>query len=85
MDKEKTKEGYMNIGAIIAWFQTNWQGILIILAALYGFLAAIVKIFPTIPDKGVWHILLVIVKFLGKLTNNQTDDEAVRAGTVTPK
>jgi hypothetical protein len=67
------------ITGVVQWIQANWQGVLVVLAALYGFLTAIVKMCPTIPDKGVWHILLVIVKYLGKLTNNQTDDAAVRA------
>ena len=69
----------MNIAAIIAWVTANWQQVLGILAAIYGVMALIVKLCPTIPDKGIWHIFLVIVKWLGKLTNNQTDDKAVRA------
>jgi len=52
--------------------------LLSILAMIYGVLAAIVKVCPTIPDKFPWNILLVIIKILGKITNNQTDDDAVR-------
>ena len=66
---------------LIGQLSAHWQGVLVILAAVYGLLAAIVKVFPTIPDKGAWHVLLVIVKILGKITNNQTDDAAVRAAT----
>jgi hypothetical protein len=57
----------------------DFTKILEIAAMVYGILALIVKACPTLPDKGIWHIFLVIVKFLGKLTNNQTDDKAVRA------
>lgn len=64
------------IQAIIAWCQANWMNILIVLSAVYGLLAAIVKAFPTLPAD---HFLLPIIKFLGKITNNQTDDAAVRA------
>ena len=64
--------------SIITWVTVNWQSVLGILAAIYGVLALIVKICPTIPDKGIWHIFLVIVKLLGKLTNNQTEDDKVR-------
>lgn len=48
-------------------------------AVVYGILALIVKACPTIPDKFPWNILLFVIKILGKLTNNQTDDDAVRA------
>lgn len=48
--------------------------ILEILAAVYGILTAIVKFCPTL-NKG---ILLEIIKFLGNITNRQTDDEAAR-------
>jgi hypothetical protein len=64
------------IQAVIAWCQANWANILVVLSAVYGLLAAIVKAFPTLP---VDHWLLPIIKFLGKLTNNQTDDAAIRA------
>jgi len=52
-----------------------------IAAAIYGVLAFIVKVMPTLPDKFPWNILLFVIKILGKLTNNQTDDAAVRAAT----
>lgn len=52
--------------------------ILEILAMIYGILAAIVKVCPTIPDKFPWNILLFIIKILGKITNDQTDNSAVR-------
>jgi hypothetical protein len=67
------------MGTLIAFITTNWGSILGILAAIYGVMALIVKACPTLPDKGIWHIFLVIVKILGKITNNQTDDTAVRA------
>jgi hypothetical protein len=54
--------------------------ILEIAAVVYGVMAAIVKFCPTIPDKGLWSVFLFIVKLLGKLTNNQTDDDKVREG-----
>jgi len=57
----------------------DYTKILGILATIYGILAFIVKICPTIPDKFPWNILLWIVKILGKITNNQTDDAAKRA------
>lgn len=53
----------------------DWTKILEILAAIYGILAAIVKFVPTL-GKG-W--LLEIIKFLGNITNRQTDDAAARA------
>jgi len=56
----------------------DFTKILEILAMVYGILAAIVKVCPTIPNKFPWSILLFIIKILGKLTNNQTDDAAVR-------
>jgi hypothetical protein len=60
----------------------DWTRIVEIAAAVYGILALIVKICPTL-KKG-W--LLEIIKILAKITNNQTDDEAARASTtVTPK
>ena len=55
--------------------------ILEIAAAVYGVLAAIVKFFPTIPAKLPW--LVAIIKFLGNITNRQTDDGAIRAKTGT--
>ena len=53
----------------------DWAKIVEIVAAVYGVLTAIVKFFPTL-GKG-W--LLEIIKFLGNITNRQTDDAAVRA------
>jgi hypothetical protein len=55
----------------------DWTQILLILAQIYGILAFIVKIVPTIPAKFPW--LVTIMTILGKITNNQTDDAAVRA------
>lgn len=43
---------------------------------VYGLLALIVKVVPTIPAKYPW--LVNIMQFLGKLTNDQTDNSAVR-------
>lgn len=45
---------------------------------IYGVLALIVKTFPTIPAK--YPILVTIISILGKITNRQTDDDAIRAG-----
>jgi len=56
----------------------DYTKILAIAAMVYGVLAAIVKVCPTIPDKFPWNILLFVIKILGKLTNNLTDDEAAR-------
>lgn len=53
----------------------DWTASLKLLLAVYGLLTAIVKFCPTL-EKG---ILLDIIKLLGKLTNRQTDDDAVRA------
>jgi hypothetical protein len=61
---------------ILAWFSAHWQGILVILSAVYGLLAAIVKICPTLP---AGHWLLWLIKILGRITNNQTADAEVRA------
>lgn len=61
--------------AVGAWIHANWAGILVILSALYGLLAAIVKVCPTL-DRG---LLLEIIKVLAKITNNQTADEEIRA------
>jgi hypothetical protein len=44
---------------------------------VYGVLALVVKVFPTVPAKYPW--LLEIIKFLGNVTNRQTDDAAIRA------
>ena len=44
---------------------------------IYGVLALVVKVFPTVPSKYPW--LLTIIKILGNVTNRQTDDAAVRA------
>ena len=65
----------MSIPAIVAWVVANWATILGILAALYGFLTAVVKLVPTLNEG--W--LLAIIQFLGKITNRQTNDAAIRA------
>lgn len=44
---------------------------------IYGVLTLIVKTFPTIPSKYPW--LVTIISILGKITNRQTDDDAIRA------
>lgn len=46
---------------------------------VYGILALVVKTFPTIPSKYPW--LVTIISILGKITNRQTDDDAVRVET----
>lgn len=66
----------MNFIAIIQLLASNWQNIVAVLAAIYGLLTAIVKFFPTLPETS-W--ILKIIKFLGKITNRQTDDNAVRS------
>jgi len=43
--------------------------------AVYGLLTVIVKICPTLNKN---NIFLGIIKILGKLTNRQTDDGAIR-------
>ena len=43
---------------------------------VYGILALIVKTFPTIPTK--YPILVTIISILGKITNRQIDDDAIR-------
>ena len=53
----------------------DWTKTVEIAAAIYGILALIVKVCPTL-KKG-WF--LEIIKILARITNNQTDDEAVRA------
>ena len=55
----------------------DWTKIVEIAAMIYGILAAIDKVVPTIPAKYPW--LVAIMQFLGKLTNDQTDNSAVRA------
>jgi len=52
----------------------DWLNIAIF---IYGVLAIIVKTFPTIPTK--YPILVTIISILGKITNRQTDDDAIRA------
>lgn len=42
----------------------------------YGLLALIVKTFPTVPTKYPW--LVDLISILGKITNRQTDDDAIR-------
>jgi hypothetical protein len=75
MGKEVSMNQLGVIIAVVAWIHTNWAGILTILGALYGLLAAIVKVCPTLASD---HKLLPVIKILAKLTNNQTDDEAIR-------
>jgi len=55
----------------------NIANVLELFVFLYGLGALIVKTFPTIPVKYPW--LLEVIKILGKITNRQTDDEAIRA------
>lgn len=43
---------------------------------IYGVLALVVKMFPTVPAK--FPVLLTIIKFLGNLTNRQTPDQEIR-------
>ena len=59
----------------ILWLINNWSSVLIILGAVYGVLTFIVKQCPTLNENN-W--LLPIIKFLGKITNRQVADEAVR-------
>jgi hypothetical protein len=59
-----------------AQFIKIFTDFMLLLGSIYGLLAAFVKACPTLP---VDHFLLPIIKFLGKLTNNQTKDEEVRA------
>ena len=54
----------------------DWTKILEWAAAIYGVLTAIVKFVPTIPSKFPW--ILAIIKFLGNITNRQTNDAAIR-------
>lgn len=54
----------------------DWLKILGIASSVYGILTAVVKFCPTISAKFPW--LLEIIKFLGNITNRQTDDAAVR-------
>jgi len=53
----------MNIGAMVAWFQTNWLQIAQAIAAIIGAASIIVKLTPTLRDD---NILLGIIKFLSK-------------------
>jgi hypothetical protein len=55
----------------------DWLKLAEIAAAVFGVLTAIVKFFPTVPTKWPW--VLTIIKFLGNITNRQTDDAEVRA------
>ena len=68
------------IAALCTTIITNWSSILIILGFVYGALAAIVKFCPTLSSS---HFLLGVIKFLGKITNRTTDDNAIRASAVT--
>ena len=52
----------------------EWTKILEWAATIYGILTAIVKFVPTLGQG--W--LLTIIKFLGNITNRQTDDAAIR-------
>jgi len=56
----------------------DWTQIVTGLASVYGFLALLVKVVPTISTKFPW--LITIMKIIGKITNRQTDDEAIRNG-----
>lgn len=47
-----------------------------VLVYIFGILALTVKIFPTVPEEYPW--LVTIIKIIGKITNRQTDDDAVR-------
>ena len=51
--------------------------ILLYAGFVYGVLALIVKVFPTVPAK--FPFILTLIKLLGNLTNRQTDDAAIRA------
>jgi hypothetical protein len=53
----------------------DWKTLLEMLTAIYGILTLIVKFCPTL-NQG---ILLEIIKILGKITNRQTNDDAVRS------
>ena len=55
----------------------NWETIVLYAGFVYGILTLVVKTFPTVPAK--FPVLLSIIKFLGNITNRQTDDAAVRS------
>ena len=54
-----------------------FDNILLWAGFIYGVLTLVVKWFPTVPAK--YPALLAFIKFLGNITNRQTDDEAIRA------
>ena len=66
----------MNIISIINGIKEQIPSILLILSALYGLMAAIVKACPTL---GTNHWLLPFIKFLAIITNNQSKDSEIRA------
>jgi hypothetical protein len=49
--------------------------ILSVLTSIFGAMAMIVKFIKTLPEG---HWFLPAIKVMGKLTNNQTDDNAIR-------
>jgi hypothetical protein len=73
----------MNIGAMVAWFQTNWFQMAQAIAAIIGAASIIVKMTPTIKDN---EVLEKIIKFVGKYIalNRTVDDDAIRS-TTSPK
>ncbi len=50
------------------WIISNWANVLNALLALFGAIALIVKMTPTLKDD---NIILPIIKFLGNITNKQ--------------
>jgi hypothetical protein len=67
----------MDIGAIVAWFQTNWVNIVNVITAVIAAASIIVKMTPTLKDD---NILLGVIKFLSKYIalNRTVDDTSVR-------
>ena len=55
----------------------NMETIVLWAGFIYGIIALVVKTFPTVPAKYAW--LLTLIKFLGVISNRQTDDDAIRA------
>ena len=53
----------MDIGAIVAWFQTNWINITAVIGGLVTVASIIVKMTPTLADD---NALLGIIKFISK-------------------
>jgi hypothetical protein len=74
----------MDIGAIIAWFQTNWVNIINIITGVIAVASIAVKLTPTIKDN---EVLEKIIKFIGKwiALNRTVDDDAIRTGTTPSK